>query len=98
MRIYIAGPCTGYPDLNYPAFHAEAARLRALSFEVVSPPEICAPHLDWEGCMEVCLAALPRCDVVALLPGWSHSRGALAEVRRANSLGIPCFLAEAFKE
>jgi len=90
MRIYIAGPCTGYPDQNYPAFHAEAARLRALGYEVVSPPEICAPHLDWDGCMQVCLAALPTCEAVAMLPGWSRSRGATMEVARAMSLGMRC--------
>ena len=30
-RIYISGPMTGRIDLNFPAFHAEAARLRALA-------------------------------------------------------------------
>ena len=33
-RIYIAGPMTGLPDFNYPAFNAAAARMRALGFEV----------------------------------------------------------------
>ncbi|RCI66099.1 DUF4406 domain-containing protein, partial [Pseudomonas aeruginosa] len=26
-RIYLAGPMTGLPEHNFPAFHAEAARL-----------------------------------------------------------------------
>ena len=30
-RIYIAGPMSGLPDLNYPAFNAMAERLRALA-------------------------------------------------------------------
>lgn len=30
MRLYVAGPMTGYQDLNFPAFHAETARLREL--------------------------------------------------------------------
>ncbi|MCI4427735.1 MAG: recombinase RecT [Burkholderiales bacterium] len=34
-RIYISGPMTGLPELNFPAFNAEAARLRALGFEAV---------------------------------------------------------------
>jgi hypothetical protein len=29
-RIYIAGPMTGLPEFNYPAFNAEAQRLRGL--------------------------------------------------------------------
>ena len=35
MKLYIAGPMTGYVELNFPAFNAEAARLRALGFEIV---------------------------------------------------------------
>ena len=39
-KIYIAGPMTGLPELNFPAFHAEAARLRAFGYEVINPAEI----------------------------------------------------------
>ena len=37
MRIYIAGPMTGLPDSNYPAFHAAEARLQALGHEPHNP-------------------------------------------------------------
>jgi hypothetical protein len=38
--IYVAGPMTVYPELNHPAFHAEAARLRPAVLNVVSPTEV----------------------------------------------------------
>lgn len=90
MRIFLSGPCSGYPEMNYPAFRAEAARLRALGYEVVNPAEICAPHLDWDACMDVCLEALAACSAVAMLPGWTDSRGASIEVARAQALRMPC--------
>ncbi|WP_457825134.1 DUF4406 domain-containing protein, partial [Staphylococcus aureus] len=34
-RIYVAGPMSGLPELNFPAFHAAAAELRAQGFDVV---------------------------------------------------------------
>ena len=48
-RVYIAGPMTGLPDFNYPAFNAAAAKLRALGLEVLNPAENPPPplwHLD----------------------------------------------------
>ena len=51
-RIYIAGPMTGLPALNFPAFHAAASALRALGHQVVNPAEINADTTaDWRTCM-----------------------------------------------
>jgi hypothetical protein len=88
-RIYLSGPMTGLPDYNYPAFNAEAARLRTLGYTIENPAENPAqPGEAWELYMRVALRQMLTCDTVALLPDWSISRGANLEVELAGHLGM----------
>ena len=97
-RIYVAGPMTGKPDLNFPAFNAEARRLRAEGWEVVNPAEINPDHgKPWAECMRSDIAELVTCEAISLLPGWEDSRGATLEHHIAQKLGLRVLLpAEVF--
>ena len=95
MKLYIAGPMSNYPELNFPAFHAEAARLRALGFEIVNPAEINSdPTAEWLDCMRADIKQLVDCDGIALLPGWEQSRGANIEQTLARGLGLRVYQAK----
>jgi hypothetical protein len=88
-KTYIAGPMTGLPDLNFPAFHQAAEWLRGMGHEVVNPAEINPDHhMSWEACMRSDIAALVTCDAIMLLPGWEDSRGAKLEHHIAERLGL----------
>jgi len=88
-RLYVSGPMTGKPLLNFPAFHEAAAQLRAAGFEVVNPAELNPePNARWLDCMRADIKALVDCDGVALLPGWTESRGAKLEATIAEGLGM----------
>ena len=89
MKIYISGPMTGLPALNFPAFHAAAAELRAAGLDVVNPAEICPDHtMAWADCMRADIVALMECDAIAMLPGWMDSKGARLERHIAVELGM----------
>ncbi len=94
-RLYIAGPMSNLPAMNYPAFHEEAARLRAMGFEVENPAENAAPPcMSWMGWMRLGLRQMLTCDEVVLLPGWRQSRGGFIEAWVARSIGMPVKLAK----
>lgn len=93
-HIYLSGPMTGFPDNNHPAFHAEAARLRALGYTVENPAENDAPPCGtWFGWMRLALAQLIRCDTVAMLEGYAESRGARIEVCLGEDIGLNTIMA-----
>ncbi|AER47635.1 hydrolase [Mycobacterium phage DS6A] len=87
---YIAGPMTGYPDHNYPAFMAKAAELRAAGVPVINPAEFHGNDLDhpWDWYLRRDLAQLVKCARVVFLPGWRGSRGAQLEHDVAQRLGL----------
>lgn len=88
-RIYISGPMSGLPEHNFPAFHAEAARLRELGYDVVNPADLNPdPGKGWKDCLRVDLLELLGCDAIAMLPGWQKSEGAHLEMHVAHRVGI----------
>lgn len=87
-RVYIAGPMTGYAELNYPKFAEVAARLRALGFEVVSPAELNPITETYLSAMKKDILALIECDHIYLLDGWEKSKGASLERHIAMVLDI----------
>ena len=93
-RVFLSGPMSGLPENNYPAFRAEAERLRSLGYHVESPAENDPPECGtWHGYMRKAVAQLLTCDVIALLPDWSESRGSLMERQLAVTLGMPAIQA-----
>lgn len=90
-RVYIAGPMTGLPDLNYPVFYAAAAYLRKMGYQVESPAECELPPdtTSWNQFMRSGITQLMRCDAIVMLPGWEKSRGATAEHTIAKLIDIP---------
>lgn len=92
MKLYIAGPMTGLPDYNFPAFHAAAANLRGKGHEVVNPAELPAPDdPTWSNYMRGALRVMLTCEAVVFLPGWMQSNGARLERMVADRLRIPVY-------
>lgn len=89
IRTYIAGPMTGLPELNFPAFHAKAAEWRARGHTVLNPAEINPdPGMAWSDAMRADIAMLVTCHQIVLLDGWTRSKGATLEHHIAVALGL----------
>jgi hypothetical protein len=88
MRIYIAGPMTGIPEYNYPAFMAATEQLEALGHVALNPAnhDISGEIKSWQYYMRHGLRLLLDADAIAVLPGWEGSRGASLEVKVAQAL------------
>jgi len=92
--LYLSGPMSGMPDLNFPTFNAETARLRALGFTVINPVEINPdPDADWLDCIAADIVRMRPADTIAFLPGWEASAGAQVEHIVARRLGMKVVMA-----
>ena len=107
MRIYIAGPMTGYEDWNFTAFFKAEAELEALGHDVVNPAhndgvtleealksagDPACPNHTWSYYMRRDLPHVLGVDAICVLPGWQNSRGASLEVHVAKAVGIPLLI------
>ncbi|HGK4672604.1 TPA: DUF4406 domain-containing protein [Kluyvera georgiana] len=87
MKIYIAGPMTGYKDFNRPSFRAFALKL-SLDGHVVLNPAVLPDGLTQPQYMDICLAMLRSANAIYLLDGWEKSAGARAEKALAEKLAL----------
>lgn len=86
--VYLAGPMTGRPLFNYPAFYGLAGLIeKEFRCEVMNPAR--QPNgLDYEEYMRRAIADLDRATVIVMLDGWQRSPGAKREFKRAFQRGI----------
>lgn len=92
MKIYIAGPMSGYPDFNYPAFNDAETLLELRGHEPLNPArngDSAPATADWAWFMRASIGMLIQADGIALLPDWHRSRGAVIEQKLAVHLGMP---------
>lgn len=105
IRVYIAGPMTGLPEWNYPAFNDAADRLRSSghAISVTNPADNFGKKTDlprWryisksldqiQGLAKIMYSTSDDC-MLAVLPGWQGSPGACLEVETAFQLGLPVY-------
>jgi hypothetical protein len=102
--IYIAGPMTGYPEFNFPAFDAARDYLER-DWNVISPADMDRelgfdPAWDdvtaefLRDAMRRDIDAVMHVDALYALAGWEQSKGASAEVALAEWRGIPVYYEE----
>jgi hypothetical protein len=93
MKLYLAGPMSGYPQHNWPIFREKAAELRAAGYEVIDASECNGPYEDavakgYFECLKTDLRAMLTCEAVALLTHWEESKGANIERQLAMQVGM----------
>lgn len=92
-KIYLAGPMTGLPDYNYPAFREAAEKLRERGWKVLSPAEnyngdTSLPRYMY---MRKNIKLLLKAEGIVLLPGWQDSEGAKLEFDIACALDLDIY-------
>lgn len=104
IEYYLAGPMTGLPELNYPAFEKAVAQLQEHGIKVRSPHAIdyeetpeTRGQLPYSTYLKGGYRLLLECGGIIMLNGWTRSRGTKHELYIARSLGYPVFtLGEGF--
>ena len=88
-RVYISGKMDGEPNYNKEKFDAAESLLKQYGYKVFNPAKLIGKHKTRKEYMRKDIEELLKCDGVALIPGWTYSRGAKLEVDICVELGIP---------
>ena len=99
-HIYIAGPMSGYPDLNKEAFNEADRHLREMGWITFNPAisdiTIRTAGLPEEQAYRMCLEVdltwiCMQAHAMFFLQGWEYSKGARAEHATASAIGLKLF-------
>ena len=86
---------TGVKEFNFPLFNKAAEELRQKFHQVINPaeqhPDVVPGTKTWEWYLREDLKAMLNCEVIALLPDWQLSRGAMLEVTVADKINMWVF-------
>ena len=83
--VYISGPMTGKSDFGRAEFNAAEKDLKEAGYRVINPAML-PLGMEYATYMRIALPMVDAADIIAVLPDWDNSRGAIAEVRYAESL------------
>lgn len=86
VRVYIAGPMTGYKNFNREAFHNAEEELKREGHTVLNPA-VLPDGLTQPQYMDICMAMIRSVDAIYMLKDWQRSAGAKAELALAEKLG-----------
>ncbi|EGR2141049.1 DUF4406 domain-containing protein [Vibrio cholerae] len=89
-KIYIAGPMTGLPEFNKPAFFNKEHSLKQDNWIVLNPA-ILPDGLQHHEYMEICLPMVRVSDAVFMMKGWEDSKGANMEHDYAKDIGLEIY-------
>lgn len=89
--LYVCGPMTGLPGLNFRAFFEADKQLRDRGFEILNPADRAGrtEGMPWSWYLRRCLKDVADADGLALLAGWERSKGARLEAHVAAELQMP---------
>lgn len=89
--LYVCGPMSGLPGLNFDAFFEADKLLREAGYEVLNPADRAGrtPDMPWDWYLRRCIKDAVDADGLALLPDWQRSRGATLEWTVATKLHMP---------
>jgi len=101
---YIAGPMTGLPEHNYPAFFEAEEQIKAVFPHLVlkNPARTefddggVVGSLSQTEYLKTGFDLLLDCDAIFLLPGWTRSSGAKAELQLALALQLKVYYVDEY--
>lgn len=96
MKLYVCGPMSGLPGLNFDAFFEADKKLRDAGYDVLNPADRAGrtPNMPWEWYMRRGIKDVCDSDGLAVLPGFRASPGAQLELRIAGDLLMPSMTVE----